>query len=170
MSRAEPFARLPVGVVIERRKATSAWADFIWRPIAVLPGVPDAEPWTALDGDDERKNFYAGASAIELYRSATSGYRDNLASGAALLWIVLRPTDREPPFEVAAVTAEPSEGEAFSESAANLVDSVPMPESIQATIAEFVAAHHVEHPFVKRERTRTDPEAMARRTPAKDRR
>lgn len=170
MSRAEPVARLPVGVVIERRKATSVWADFIWRPIAVLPGVPEAEPWTALDGDDERKNFYAGASVIELYRSATSGYRDNLASGAALLWIVLRPTDREPPFEVAAVTAEPSEGEAFSESAANLVDSVPMPEPIRATIAEFVAVHHVEHVFVKRDRTRADPEAMARRAPAKDRR
>ena len=59
------------------------WVDFVWRPVAVLPGVPDAAPWTALDGDAERTNFYGGAAEIELYRSDTSGYRDNLATGAA---------------------------------------------------------------------------------------
>ena len=113
VSRAPPLVRIPVGVVIERRKAKSPWVDFVWRPVAVLPGVPDAAPWTALDGDADRTNFYGGAAEIELYRSDTSGYRDNLATGAALLWVVLRPTGLEPPYEIAAVTAEPSEGEAL---------------------------------------------------------
>jgi hypothetical protein len=44
-----------------------------------------------------------------------------------------------------------------------------MPESVRAVIAEFVAEHHVEHPFVKRQRDRANPEAMARRTLSKDR-
>ena len=81
--------------------------------------------------------------------------------------MVLRPTGGEPPYEIAAVTAEPGEGEAFTEGEANLVETVPMPEPVRAAIADFVAEHHVEHPFVKRTRDRADPEAMARRTPTK---
>jgi len=135
----------------------------------VLPGVPDAKPWTTLDGDADRMNFYGGAAAIELFRSDASGYRDNLATGAALLWVALRPTGGEPPFEIAAVTAEPSEGETFTENVTDLVETVPMPEPVRAAIAEFVAEHYVEHPFVKRQRDRANPEAMARRAPSKDR-
>jgi uncharacterized protein DUF3305 len=169
VSRIQPLKRIPVGVVIERRKATSPWVDFLWRPIAALPGIPDAKPWTVLDSDAECTQFYGGSAEIELYRSDTSGYRDNLATGAASLWVVLRPTGVEPPYEIAAVTADPSEGEAYSESAANLVEAVPMPRPIGAALAEFVAEHHVEHPFVRRERDRADPETMARRGSSKDR-
>jgi hypothetical protein len=167
VSRVQPLVCIPVGVVIERRKAKSPWVDFVWRPVAVLPGVPDAAPWTTLDGDAEHTNFYAGAATIELYRSDTSGYRDNLTIEAPLLWVVLHPTGAEPPYTIAAVTAEPSEGEACTESAAHLVETVPMPEPIRAAIADFVAEHHVEHPFVRRKRDRANPEAMARRAPTK---
>ena len=169
MSRIEPLVTIPVGVVIERRRSSSPWADFIWRPIAVLPGIPDAAPWTALDGDANRMNFYGGAAAIALHRSDASGYCENLASGAALLWVVLRPTGLEPPYEIAAVTADPGEGEAFTESATDLVETVPMPEAVRATLADFVARHHAEHPFVRRERDRADPEAMAPYASSKER-
>ena len=169
MSHAEPLMTIRVGVVIERRKATSAWAEFVWRPVAVLPGVPEAAPWTVLDDTPDCMNFYIGASEIELCRSAASGYRDNLANGTPLLWVALQPTGAEPPYELAAITAEPSEGEAFNETATSLVEALPMPESIQAVVAAFVAEHHFEHPFVKRQRDRADPETMARRRPIKDR-
>lgn len=169
MSRTPPLVRIPVGVVIERRRAKNPWVDFIWRPVAVLPGVPDTAPWTALDGDADRTNFYGGAAEIELYRSDTSGYRDNLTTGAAQLWVVLQPTGLEPPFEFVSVTAEPSEGESFTASAANLVEAVPMPDPVRAVIAGFVAEHYVEHPFIKRQRDRANPEAMARRAPLRDR-
>jgi len=169
VSRIEPLVRIPLGVVVERRRAKSPWVDFVWRPVAVLPGVPDAAPWTALDGDADRANFYAGAAELELYRSDASAYRDNLETGAALLWVVLRPTGLEPPYEIAAVTAEPGEGESFTEGATNLVESVPMPEAVYAVIAAFVAQHHVDRPFVKRQRDRATPEAMSRAAPLKDR-
>jgi hypothetical protein len=169
MSRAEPLMTIPVGVVIERRKAKSAWADFVWRPVAVLPGIPDASPWTTLGGTPECMNFYAGASEIELYRADTAGYRDNLATGTPQLWVALRPTGAEPPYGIVAITAEPSEGEAFNETATNLVEAMPMPGSIRSAVAAFVAKHHLERPFVKRQRDRADPEAMARRSPINDR-
>jgi hypothetical protein len=169
MSCSQPFLYIPVGVVVERRKAKSPWTDFVWRPVAVLPGVPDTAPWTVLEGDNERTTFYAGATAIELHRSESSGYCDNLSAGAALLWVVLHPTSGDPPYMVAAVTADPSEGEACTQSAANLVETVPMPEPIRAAVAEFVADNYVEHKFVRRRRDRADPEVMAPRIPVKDR-
>jgi hypothetical protein len=166
MSRAEPLARIAVGVVAERRKASNPWAEFVWRPVAALPGVPEAPPWTALEGDAECTHLYVGAAEIELYRSEVGSYRDNLATGAPKLWVVLRPTAGEPPYEALAVTADPSEGEAYTASPDDLVDAVPMPEPVVAAIAQFIAEHHVEHQFVKRERDRADPEALARRGPS----
>jgi hypothetical protein len=162
--------RIPVGVVIEQRRAKSVWTDFIWRPIAILPGIPDAAPWTALDSDAERTIFYGGAAEILLHRADASGYRENVEGGTALLWVAIRPTSAEPPYEIAAVTAEPSEGEALTENASHIVETVPMPEPVRVAIAEFVVAHHVGHPFIKRQREDADPEVMARGRPFKDRR
>jgi hypothetical protein len=65
---------------------------------------------------------------------------------------VLRPSDRQPPYEVVAVTADPAEGEAFTEAGNDLVDTVPMPAEIREAVEAFVAEHHVERPFFKRRR------------------
>jgi uncharacterized protein DUF3305 len=165
MSRPAPLARTVVGVVVERRKAKSPWVDYVWRPVAALPGAPETPPWTVLEGDDEATRIYAGSAEVELHRTDTSHYRDNLASGSPGLWVVLRPTGREPPFAVAAVTANPSEGEAFTESGADLVEPVPMPEPVLEMIEAFIAEHHVEHAFTKRKQKRADPDALARRGP-----
>jgi len=163
MSRPEPLARTTVGLVFERRKAKSPWVDFVWRPIAALPGVPATPPWTVLEGDEEARQFYVGTAEIGLYRADTAQYRDNLASGSPGLWVVLRPTHGDPPYEVVAVTANPSEGEAFTETGADLVEPVPMPGSVRDLIEAFVAEHHVEHGFSRRQRQRADPDALARR-------
>ena len=171
MSPAEPLARIRVGVVVERRKAKSAWADFLWRPISVLAGEPDAAPWTLLDSDPGCDTLYAGAAEIELYRSDCGSYRDNLATEAPKLWAALRATGADPAYAIVAVTADPSEGEAFATSGTDLVEALPMPDSIRSAIASFVDEHHVEDvSFSKRMRDRADPEALARRAPVKGRR
>lgn len=165
MTTAEPLARILVGVVVERRKAKSPWRDVIWRPVAVLSGQPEAAPWTVLTDEGEVSLFYAGVAEIELYRSETGNYRDNLASNRPSVWIALHETGSEPPYEIAAVTADPAEGEALTEPGSALVESVPMPEPIRDVIAAFVAQHHVEGVFAKRKRDRADPETLARRDP-----
>ena len=86
------------------------------------------------------------------YRTETANYIDNLGSGAPQLWVVLRPTDGEPPYEVLAVTADPAEGEAFTEAGNDLVETVPMPADIKDALEAFVAEHHVERTFFKRQR------------------
>jgi hypothetical protein len=171
MSVAPPLTRIPVGVVVERRKAASPWIDFTWRPAMVLPGRPDAAPWTVLASDAETATFYAGSTEIGLYRTEAARYRDNLGSGAPCLWVALRPTGAEPPYDLLAVTADPSEGESFTQAGDDLVGAVPMPAPVRAIVEAFVAEHPVaEQVMHKRKRDRADPEALARRAPVgKDR-
>jgi hypothetical protein len=157
------LARIAVGVIVERRRAQSPWIDFIWKPVSVLVGVPDASPWTPLSQDEGGATFYAGAAEIALYRTETANYRDNLAGGEAKLWVALRPTGSEPPYEIFAVTADPAEGEAWSETGSDLVDAVSMPAAVQAEIAGFIAAHHVERPFYKRQRDEGDAKDLPRK-------
>ena len=165
-----PLVTIAVGVVVERSKSITKWSDYYWRPVGVLAGMPETPPWTKLTDDGERATFFAGSALIELYRTETAYYRSNLESGAPALWVALRPTQNDPPYEVAVVTADPAEGEGLTETATDLIEQVPMPSQIQDAVADFVARHHVEQPFVKRKRDRADPEKLARRAPLKENR
>ena len=160
---ATPLKRIPVGVVVERRKAESPWVDFVWRGIGVLPDELEMKAWTVLRERDEATLFYAGDATVDLYRSETARYRENMASGAPSIWIVLSPSEGAWPYAVSAVTADPAEGEAFTDAGANLVEAVPMPEVLRGANENFIAEHHVEREFVKRKQRRADPEALARR-------
>lgn len=165
MTAAEPLMRIAVGVVVERRKAGSPWLDCIWRPVALLSGKPSAEPWTQLTCEGDTATFYADTADIDLYRSETDNYRMNLDSGTPSIWVALHATGGNPPFAIAAVTADPAEGEGLTEAGQAIVEAVPMPSSIREAIASFVARHPVQQPFEKRKRDRADPEALARRGP-----
>jgi hypothetical protein len=145
--------QMTVGVVVERRVSSSTWGEEVtWRPVAVLPGAPDVAPWTRLGGGGAVTRYFAGAACIDLYSTDTASYRDNLATGAAKLWVVLRPNGPEPPAELALVTADPSEGEAATGGGNVVVEPVDMPPELVAVLAGFVEAHHVERPFIKRQR------------------
>jgi hypothetical protein len=167
LSATRPHARIPVGVVVERCKATSPWLDSVWRSVAVLCGLPDAAPWTALGAAEDATTFYLGAAEIELYRTETDHYRANLASGAPSVWVALRPTGALPAYELFAVTADPSEGESFTQSGDDLVDAVPMPAAVRQIVETFVAEHHVEQPIYRRKRDCAGPEAPARNGPTR---
>jgi hypothetical protein len=151
------LAEIAVGVVVERRKARSRWTDFLWRPVSVLAGKASAEPWTPLAAEAETVLFFAGEAVIDLHRTETVNYRDNLRSGAPALWVALRPVTSEYPYEILAVTADPSEGEALTDAGSNIVEAVPMPADVAEAIARFIAEHHVERPFVKRRRQPAEP-------------
>lgn len=158
-----PQLRIPVGVVIERRKAISPWADLLWRPVAVLAGVPEAATWTILSQAGDTATYYAGATEIALYRSEAENYRRNLALDRPSVWVALAATGGEPPYEIITVTADPAEGEGLTEAGQSIVEAVAMPDAVRALVADFVAAIPAEPAFTKRRRDRADPEALARR-------
>ena len=153
MSAAKPHARIPVGIVVERRKAVSAWVDAVWRSVAVLGGVPDAAPWTVIAAGEDVTTFYVGAAEIELYRTEAEHYGSNLASEEPSVWVALRPTGADPPYALFAVTVDPAEGESFTQAGGDVVDAVPMPASVREIVEAFVAQHHVVQPHYRRTRT-----------------
>jgi hypothetical protein len=159
-----PQKILAVGVVVERSKGAGPWVDFLWRPVNALSGVPDTPPWAKLSGDGDRTTFYAGTADIGLYRSEAGNYRENLLTEKPLLWIALHQAEGDPPYRLAAVTADPAEGESWAGLPDAIVDTVAMPDAIAAEVAAFVDANYVEQTFRKRQRDRADPEALGRRS------
>ena len=154
---------LTVGVVVERRALDNPWVDHVWLPSAILPGAPAVPEWLALRADGGVSQFYAGPHVISFFSIDTANYRNNLASGSPKIWVSLRRTDGEPPVRVIGVTADPAEGEAFTEAGDDIVEAVAMPPEIAARLADFVDTHHVERSFQKRQRDKADPEAFSAR-------
>jgi hypothetical protein len=168
LSIIEPLKTIAVGIVVERSKGAGPWTDFLWRPLSALSGVPDTPAWTKLSDDGERVTFYAGAADIALYRSEAGNYRENLLVETPLLWVALRPSESDPPYTLAGVTADPAEGESWAGLDNDLIETVAMPAAVEEVVADFVSQHYVEQTFRKRKRDRADPEALARRTPSSD--
>jgi hypothetical protein len=152
-----PVERLPVGIVVGRRTVDNPWVDHIWTAVAVLPEVPAATPWSVLASGAAGEDYYAGAAEIELHTVDTAQLRDNLLTGSPKIWMALRPTGGEPPLDIAGVTADPAEGEAFTEAGGDIVQAVAMPPEIAHAVAVFVEAHHVEREFFKRQRDKAGP-------------
>jgi hypothetical protein len=141
-----------VSVVLERRVAVSQWADHLWLPVAVLPGDPAIAHGTKLGSTDTGERFFAGSFHLDLHRTDTPTYRDNLASYAPRIWIAVRAGSGPAMPEIVGVTADPAEGEAYTEAGDDIVEHVPMAPEIAGLLAEFIQAHHVERVFIKRKR------------------
>lgn len=152
---------LTVGIVVERRKLDNPWLDHTWLPSAVLPGAPAAAPWTILNEADGVRQVYAGPQTLSFYSVDTAHYRDNLSSGEPKIWLSLRQVDGEPPVSITGVTADPAEGESYTEAGNDIVEAVPMPAEIAMRLAAFIQEHHVERAFFKRRRDDANPEALA---------
>ncbi len=155
---------LVVGVVLERRRVVSKWIDHAWLPVAVLPGAPDLALGTKLGETDTGERFFAGAFPMELHRTDTATYRDNLATGAPRIWVAARMQPGGVMPEVIGVTPDPAEGESYTEAGDDIVEHVPMTSEIAGMLADFIAVHHVERPFVKRRRrdwSSEEPDDMA---------
>ena len=144
-----------VGVVVRRRSVDNPWIDHMWSPVTILAEVPATAQWTVLSTEADATIYYAGSASIDLFRSDTANYRDNLADGAPLIWVALRRRDGGAELELTKVTADPTEGEAIFESGCDVIGTVPMPPDIASWIAAFVDQFHVERVFHKRKRDRT---------------
>lgn len=154
-----------VGLVVECLAPSNPWGEHIWLPVQILESVPDTPAWAVLGRGPDRARYYAGAFAVKLYSTGTAYYRDNLASERPCLWVGMRPQGDQPPLEILAVTADPTEGEGMTETGTNVVEVIEMPLALVEEIAAFIEAHHVERPFEKRKRDKRPPDMMGRRKP-----
>lgn len=145
---------LKIGAVVRRSPGVTQWAREIWKPVAVIPGAPEAF-WKELFRDGEVVDYHAGTVSMELFRADVEGYLVSLNMASPSIWVVMDrdQTGQSPSgWVVSTVTASAHEALDALDSGESIVEAVPIPESLAAWIKEFVDMHYVEQPFKKRRR------------------
>jgi hypothetical protein len=157
----ERTARLPLGVVLERREVDNRWVKTVWRPVSVVPGAAEGLAWKPLASGPGWAHFLTATLPLELHRKETEAYKINLSNRPPQVYVVVRALDDpDAEHDVAPflVTASPYEAQDYLDSGDDVVEGVAMPEGVIAWVQAFVDAHHVEEPFVKRKRKPRTPE------------
>lgn len=145
---------LKIGAVVRRSPGVTRWARETWKPVAVIPGAPEAF-WKELVREGEVVDYHAGTVAMELFRADVEGYLVSLNMTSPSVWVVMDrdQTSQSPSgWVVSTVTASAHEALDALDSGESIVEAVPIPESLAAWIKEFVDMHYVEEPFKKRRR------------------
>lgn len=157
---------MPVGVVVERKKIDHIWADWTWKPVAVLCDPPEIPAWHVMKSEGAITHFHAATVGLNFHRKLVEAYKVNLAGEAPLLWVILQEVDYsesssdEWPYKVHLVTASPYDAQDLLDSGDEIVEAVAMPEAIVSRLVAFVKAHPEEVPFKKRKRDRLDLEEL----------
>ncbi len=145
---------LQVGAVVRRSHGVTQWARETWKPVAVIPGAPEAF-WKELIREGEVVDYHAGTVAMELFRADVEGYLVSLNMTAPSVWVVMDKdqSSRSPSgWVVSTITASAHEALDALDSGESIVEAVPIPESLAAWIKEFIDMHYIEEPFKKRRR------------------
>lgn len=154
-SRTEHWKRaIQIGAVVRRSLGVTRWARHIWKPVAVIPGAPEAF-WKELVREGEVVDFHAGTVTMDLFRADVEGYLVSLNMSSPSVWIILDrdQTSQSPSgWVVSTVTASAHEALDALDSGESIVEPVPIPESLAAWIKEFIDMHYIEEPFKKRRR------------------
>ena len=162
-SRTDHWKRaLQVGAVVRRSSGVTRWAKHVWKPVAVIPGAPDAF-WKELVREGEVVDYHAGTVTMELFRADVEGYLVSLNMSTPSVWIILdRDVTGQSPsgWAVSTVTASAHEALDSLDSGESIVEAVPIPESLAAWIKEFVDMHYIEEPFKKRRRDEVRVDAV----------
>jgi len=151
---------IPVGVVIARERIDHQWQDFIWRAVGLLPGAPEISQWRELRSSDDWTQYHAATLPLQLFRSDTQAYIDNLGNREPVIYVVIREEeqDSENPIEVHLVTASPYEAQDYMDSGDDIVDAIEMPDEIFEWVKIFVDEHHKETKFKKRKNVQVNME------------
>ncbi|MDO3721633.1 DUF3305 domain-containing protein [Marinobacter sp. chi1] len=145
---------LKVGAVVRRSPGVTQWAREIWKPVAVIPGAPDAF-WKEMIRDGDTVDYHAGTVDMELFRADVEAYLISLNMKVPSVWVIMdRDESRQSPsgWFVSTITASAYEAQDALDSGESIVEAVPIPESMAAWIKEFIDMHYVEEPFKKRRR------------------
>lgn len=146
---------VPVGVVVVREDADNPWQDFVWRAAGVVLGPQEDASWREIERGDGFVRYFAGVCDLELFRKETEAYQVNLNNKVPVLYIVMREAedvDAEQPIDLHLVTVSAYEAQDYLDTGEEIVDSIPMPETLLAWVQRFIDKHHVEEKFVKRKR------------------
>lgn len=145
---------MQVGVVVRRTPGVTKWAKWNWKVVGVLPGAGPAD-WQELRCEGDAVEYHAGTLTLELYRTDTEAYLTGLSCEPPVLYVVMQnagTNDELGDIELHLITASPYDAQDYADSGEETVEPVPMPVSVIAWIADYIALHHEHEKFKKRKR------------------
>ena len=148
---------LRLGIVLVRERIANPWQEFVWTAVEAVPDAPVIDAWRVLSDDGSVLRVHAATFPLELHRKETPSYKANLESDEPSIYVVLRNEPAEGsawPVHVHLATPSPYEAQAYGEAEGEVIHRVPMPAEVVDLLAAYVAAHHKEEPFRKRQRGR----------------
>ncbi len=123
--------------------------------------------WSRLITGQGWERYLAATLLLELNHRDTDAYIFNLMSQVPTLYVVLRrlgdeagndpnngENGRTMPIAAHLVTASPSEAEAHLEADDEIVEKVTMPPDVMIWLEAFIDRHHVDEPFIKRQKNK----------------
>ena len=145
---------IPVGVVAAHEKIDNPWQDEQWRPLSVFLIAPESSEWRELRRGPKFVHYHVATLPLELHPKETLGYVANLTDGGPSVYVVMhhRSDAGKEPIQVHLVTASAYEAQAYGHSSEEIVGAVAMPEPLIELLQAYVAEHHEEKPFIKRQR------------------
>jgi hypothetical protein len=147
-------AAWPVEVTFRKRAVQSRWADFQWEPASVAQSDAVGElSCDVLQVNGETQWRWVGP-AMDLHPSEGEGYWLNLTSDVPCLFVMWRMEEGEEIPRPVVVTASYNEAGRMLD-AGDRVDRVPMPEAMQAALAEYTMKFY--QPEVRKKVKRNDP-------------
>ncbi|MEM8794395.1 MAG: DUF3305 domain-containing protein [Pseudomonadota bacterium] len=153
---------IPVGVIIERRQSKHPWGSDIWKSVEILPGAGPVDEWITISEGEDYARFHAETVALVLHRKETEALKLNITSGDPHIYVVLRENEEDAdgkrPYLVHLVTASSYDAQDYLDTSEEVIDRLPMPQSLFEWIRAFVAEHHVEETFKKRKRDKLNIE------------
>lgn len=154
---------IPLGIVVEKRKANHAWLDWSWRPVDIIPGAEPIDEWREIESGDGWTRYHAATVPVTLYFSDTEAYLFNLADRVPSIYVVLREDENDDakwPVFVHLATASPFESQLFEDSGEDTIERIPMTPEMIAWLRAFIEFHHEEEEFVKRKRREVKMEEL----------
>ena len=152
---------LSVSVVVEKEKIDHPWQEFRWQAIGLLPQVITDVNWREIARDEKWIQFQSQTVPIQLFRSDTEAYIDNLNNKEPVVYVIMSENDQpegDVPLDIHMVTASPYEAQDYLDSGEDIVDTITMSEEIRAWIEKFVNENHSQEKFKKRKNDRVNPE------------
>lgn len=141
------------GVILERRPATSKWADWVWGVVAVVPDAPDTVGWVEIERQGEVVRYLSASYSAVLHHKMVEAYDANIEIGSPAMWAALMEDNNfDPPWRVIGVTVDPYQAQSWLEAGEGLIERVPMPLETVAWMANFLKALPEPPKFSKRKR------------------
>lgn len=117
----------------------------------MLPGAAQAN-WQLLREEGDAAEFHAATVPLDLHAADAEAYLHGLHAETPAIYVVLRETDDERPFEIVLVSASPYEGQDYADNGDDIVEKVPMPPQLHELIAAYAETHYEHEDFIKRRR------------------